>query len=171
MGNTLFSDDGVGIAVVRELQKRFHQNENIDVVETSWGGFRIIDLLNGYDVAIVVDAIRTGQKPVGTIYHLQPENLVHSVRMISFHDINFVTALEFARQMDIPMPQCISIYAIEVAETELISEKMTPDLIPAIKQCAQKIIKEIENNILSERSNDDRRRFNRIRSAGSRRAL
>ena len=167
MGNTLFSDDGVGIAVVRELQKCYHQNEDIAVVETSWGGFRIIDLLSGFDAAIVIDAIQTDQHPAGTIYHLQPEELVNSVRMVSFHDINFVTALEFARQMDIPMPEYISIYAIEVVETELISEEITPAVRPAVDPCVQKIIDEIENNIFSERSKDDRRKLNRIGSPGA----
>jgi hydrogenase maturation protease len=167
MGNTLFSDDGVGIAVVRELKECFYQNPQIEVLETSWGGFRIIDLLSGYDAAIIVDAFRTGQKPVGSIHHLKPDDLINSVRMVSFHDINFVTALEFARQMDIPMPEYISIYAIEVAETELISEEMTPEVIPAIQRCTRKITKEIENNIFSERSNDDHRKLNRIGSPGA----
>jgi len=106
--------------------------------------------LSGYDAAIVVDAIQTGQKPAGAIYHLQPENLLNSVRMVSFHDINFVTALEFARQMDIPMPDYISIYAIEVAETELISEEMTPAVTSAVQQCARKIVSEIENMVFKE---------------------
>jgi len=150
MGNTLFSDDGVGIAVVRELRERFRQNEHIEVLETSWGGFRIIDLLSGYDAAIVVDAIQTGQKPVGSIYHLQPEDFLNSVRMVSFHDINFATALEFARQMDIPMPEYISIYAIEVVDTELISEEMTPAVRPAVQQCVRKIVSEIENMVFKE---------------------
>ena len=44
LGNTLISDDGVGIIIKRYLERKLHDVANIDFCESSWGGFRIIDL-------------------------------------------------------------------------------------------------------------------------------
>lgn len=154
MGNTLLSDDGVGIAVADRLAEIFKNNPDVDVAETSWGGFRIIDLLTGYDRAIIIDAIRTGENPVGSITKLSASEMVHSVRMVSFHDINFATALEFAKELGIPMPHEISVYAIEVQELNLISEKISPKVRTAIDKCVKEVAQEIKekaaiNNLVS----------------------
>lgn len=147
MGNTLLSDDGIGIVIANKLQEIHKGNEFVDVRETSWGGFRIIDLLSGYDSAIIIDALKTGEQPVGTIRKFTPSDFVHSVRMTAFHDINFVTALQFAQQLDIPMPSDISVYTIEVAETELISENLTPGVRSSVERCVKEIQKEINAKI------------------------
>ena len=143
LGNTLLSDDGAGVLVARRLKRYLETPENVEVVESAWGGFRIIDLLCGYEHAIVIDVIKTGEKPVGYIHQLEGSDLVHSVRMVSFHDINFATALAFARKMGIPMPESVSVYAIEAAETELFSESITPEVRQAIDECVRRVLEEV----------------------------
>lgn len=143
MGNTLFSDDGAGIAVAQRLGELIPQNGDIAVRETSWGGLRLLDLLSGYDRAVIIDAIQTGQKAPGYIHRFSPGDFVHSVRMVSFHDLNFATVLEFAKRLGIPMPEEISVYAIEVEETEVMAERMTPAACRAVEECARNILAEI----------------------------
>ncbi len=143
LGNTLLSDDGAGVLAARRLQTVIGKADDVDVVESGWGGFRIIDLLSGYDRAIIIDAIKTGLQPVGYIHRVDGRELVHSVRMVSFHDINFATALEFAREMGIPMPGNVTVYAIEVAETEVFSEFITPGVRRAIEECVRQVLDEL----------------------------
>ena len=150
MGNTLLTDDGIGIVIANKLHELYDDHECVDVKETSWGGFRIIDLLSEYDSAVVIDAIKTGDQPVGTIRRFKPSDFVHSVRMTAFHDINFATALQFAKQLDIPMPEDISIYTIEVEETERISENLTPKVQSAVEQCVGQIKNEINGKIMNK---------------------
>ncbi|RMG20268.1 MAG: hydrogenase maturation protease [Methanobacteriota archaeon] len=145
LGNTLLSDDGAGIQVVRRIKKHLSGQENVQVVESNWGGFRIIDLLSGYHSAIIVDAIKTGTQPPGFIHVLDGNQLVHSVRMVSFHDINFATAVEFARELNIPMPEQIVVYAIEVLETEYFSEHLTPAVESAVEKCTEMILNKIHH--------------------------
>ena len=145
MGNTLLSDDGAGIAVAERLAEIFRDNEAVDVIPASWGGFRIIDLLAGYDAAIIIDAAKTDEVPIGCIRKFIPADFVHSVRMVSFHDVNFATALEFAQQMDIPMPQDISIYTIEVEDITTISEELTATVHSVVEVCVQRILKEVKS--------------------------
>ncbi len=59
MGNTIMSDDGVGIRVSRILKDMFSEYPDIEVRETPLAGLNIILLLEGYDRAYIIDAIKT----------------------------------------------------------------------------------------------------------------
>jgi len=143
MGNKLFGDDGVGIVIAEKLKVFLANIPQIKVEETNWGGFRIIDLLSGYKTAIIIDALRTGKEPAGFIHKLDYKDLIHSVRMVSFHDVNFATAVEFAREINIPMPKDISVYAVEINEADYFSEELTKEVDATVDVCIQKILNEI----------------------------
>jgi hydrogenase maturation protease len=73
VGNVLLGDDGFGIAVVQQLAKRRDLPPTVTVVEVGIGGISLVqDLLDGYDVLLIVDAVDRGGAP-GTIYLLEPE--------------------------------------------------------------------------------------------------
>jgi hydrogenase maturation protease len=73
VGNVLRGDDGFGIAVVQRLAKRGDLPPTVTVVELGIGGISLVqDLLDGYDVLLIVDAVDRGGAP-GTIYLLEPE--------------------------------------------------------------------------------------------------
>ena len=158
MGNKFFGDDGVGIVVAEKLKSILYDETNIKVEETNWGGFRIIDLLSGYKVAIVIDALKTGTRPAGFIHKLNYKDLIHSVRMVSFHDVNFATAVEFAKEVNITMPEDISVYAIEINEADSFSEELSYEVNVSVEKCIQLILKElyerygiqINNNVITE---------------------
>jgi len=145
VGNQILGDDGVGIYVAKELEKRCPVKEGIDFEYVSWGGFRIIDVLQNYEKAIVIDAIDTGEKPEGYIHVLTHESLLHSIRMVSFHDVSFATAIELSSVLNIPMPESIFIYGIEVRDIGIFREGLTP----AARKAANKCIDMVINRILS----------------------
>jgi hydrogenase maturation protease len=72
VGNVLLGDDGFGVAVARRLVRRAWPS-GVDIREF---GIRGIDfvyaLLDGYDTAILVDAVARGGPP-GRLYVLEPE--------------------------------------------------------------------------------------------------
>jgi hydrogenase maturation protease len=143
MGNKFFGDDGAGIVVAEKLEKHLFDILDVKVETTSWGGLRIIDLLSGYKSAIIIDALTTTKKPVGYIHKFDYKELINSVRMVSFHDVNFATAVEFAKKMDIPMPDEITVYAIEIKKAECFSEKLTEEIALAVDKCTQMILEEV----------------------------
>jgi len=143
MGNKFFGDDGVGIVIAERLKSILNEISDVKVEETNWGGFRIIDLLSGYKAAIIVDALRTGFHPFGYIHKLNYKDLIHSVRMISFHDINFATAVEFAKEVNIPMPEDISVYGIEINAADHFSEELSEKVKASVEKCIQLILEEL----------------------------
>jgi hydrogenase maturation protease len=70
LGNELLSDDAVGILAARVLKERL--GDKADVVESSLSGMALLDLLVGYERAILIDAVKTGRTPPGTICGTQP---------------------------------------------------------------------------------------------------
>lgn len=145
MGNSLLSDDGVGLSVAAELKSRLDQSD-ITVMETSVAGLSLLDLLVGYDRAIIIDAIQTVDGKAGQIYRLDPEAFDTTRRTISPHDVNFTTALEFGKKLGLPLPQEIVIFAIEALDVTTFSEKCTPEVTQAIPTCVETVIREIRRN-------------------------
>ena len=146
LGNPILSDDGVGNRVAQELEDKLAQRQDVAVMETSLSGLSLIDLLAGYDKAIIVDAIQTKEGAVGQIYRLAPDAFNNTRHASSPHDVNFATALELGSKLGIAMPKQIVVYAIEVADTSNFGEEFTPKVKRAIPKCVERIIKELNGN-------------------------
>ncbi len=101
LGNPLLTDDAVGMRAAELLSERL-AGSPVDVVQSAWGGMRFIDLLAGYDRAIIVDAIEWRRGPPGTIYRLTPDEAIPTLRAVSYHDVSLGTALALGRSLDIP---------------------------------------------------------------------
>jgi len=143
LGNSLLCDDGVGIYVAAELKKRINQPE-ITVLETGVAGLSLLDLLVGYDKAIIVDAIQTVDGEIGQIYRLAPEVFDTARRTASAHGIDFPTALEFGRKLGLHLPQQIVIFAIEVSDVSTFNEECTPEVTHAIPRCVEMVLQELK---------------------------
>lgn len=70
LGNPILSDDGVGLRVAAGLEGRL--GEGVTVIEASLAGLDLLELLSGYDRAIIIDAIQTEGGQPGRIYRLDP---------------------------------------------------------------------------------------------------
>jgi hypothetical protein len=69
----------------------------------------------------------------------------------SYHDINFITALKLAETFNVKMPSEIDIFAIEVVNTEIISEYLFPEIWDSIQKCSQEVIKLLAAKNIIER--------------------
>lgn len=141
LGNPILGDDGVGIRVAGELKKQI-DDENVDVKEASIGGLGILDLIQGYDKVIVIDSIQTKDGRPGQLYKFEPSDFKETIHLSSPHDINFATALSLGRKLQMPMPEVIDIYAIEIKDNVTFSEECTPDVSKAISKIVARILAE-----------------------------
>jgi len=64
-GNPILSHDGVRNRISQELEGKLSQRQGVTVQETSMLGLSLIDLLAGYDKAIIVDAMQTAGGKAG----------------------------------------------------------------------------------------------------------
>jgi hydrogenase maturation protease len=137
LGNTLLRDDGVGICIVEKLRGEV-KRPGVDMREEAVAGLGIIDLIRGYDKLILVDAIKTENGRVGSIYKLCLDDLP-TLHFSTQHDVSIPTALELGREIGEDMPKEIVIYAIEVENTTEFGSMFTPAVENAIPEAIELI--------------------------------
>jgi len=73
VGNELLSDEGIGVHVVKELQKENILPQEVEVMEGGTDGFGLINIITETDRLIVIDSIKGGSEP-GTLYKFDIED-------------------------------------------------------------------------------------------------
>jgi hydrogenase maturation protease len=139
LGNTILSDDGIGILAARELARRL-VGEPVVVRELPWAGFSILDVLVDFDWAILMDAIVTGQSPPGTLTHWAVPRQCPGRRFISPHDMNLFTALDLGRHLGLAMPSRISLFTVEALDAETVAEELTPPVAAALPTLVKTVL-------------------------------
>jgi hydrogenase maturation protease len=93
MGNTILTDDGVGIYVVREVAAKLAEmgRTDIDVAEAEMAGFALLELLSGWDRVIIVDAVQFSELQPGEIVSIETADLHTSLRLRSIHEMDLPT--------------------------------------------------------------------------------
>ena len=142
LGNPLLADDGVGVYAARLLAERL-AGAPVTVEESSWGGMRFLDLLAGYERAIIIDAIQWRRGPVGAVYRLSPDDPIPTVRAVSFHDISLGTALALGRKLGIPLPTEIVFLAVEAGDTQSVSERCSPEVEAALPEVVRGVLDQL----------------------------
>jgi hydrogenase maturation protease len=139
LGNPILSDDAVGLHVAEGVAERLGPTSNIEVDTDCWGGLRLMERLTGYERAVIIDAICTGTQPAGTIMVLGVDDLPtqHSG---SAHDVSLPTALRLAEMMGMPMPQSISIVAIEAENVLDLGESLSPAVAAAVPVVVERVL-------------------------------
>ena len=143
LGNPILCDDGVGIQVAHELATRVGFPD-VTITETSCSGLDFIDILTGYDKAIIIDAIITRKNSPGEILRLSIDDINTTLHSNSPHDISLGEAIKLGQRLGAVMPEEIVIYGIEVSNIDTFSETCTPIVEKAIPACVSRILKELK---------------------------
>jgi hydrogenase maturation protease len=138
LGNDILADDGIGPRLVRDLSSSIN-GDNIHFEIFASGGLEIVDFMRNFNKVIIIDAIRTEKGKPGDVYYFIPSDVTKTNYLPSFHDINFLTALQLGRTLSPNLTHDIHIIAIEILEDMVFSEEFTPP----IKKRYAEILKEV----------------------------
>ncbi len=142
LGNPIRCDDGVGNQVAKSLEKRISSPE-VKVIEADTSGFGLLDFLQNFDRAIIIDAIQTPQGEVGQIHRLSLEDLAIPSQPVLTHGVDLPTAIKFGQELGLPLPQEIVIFAVEVEDTITFSEECTPKVKKTIPKLVRLVLQEL----------------------------
>lgn len=140
VGNPILSDDAVGIRVVEEIRSIVGDVRGVGFVTGSIAGLRILDVIQGYDDLVIVDAVEMDGEP-GSLYKIELEELKNTIHLTSLHSINLATAMKWGREMGLKIPENISIYGIQIKNLLEFSENMTQEVEGSVKRNAREIIR------------------------------
>ena len=142
MGNPILRDDGIGPRIVDELRKYIH-NPDVILQQTSLSGINMMELLVGFDYAIIVDAIQTGEKP-GKIHLLALRDLSFQHHYSSSqHHISLFQALELGKSLALSLPGEVTILAVEAEDVTSFGEGLTSNVEKAVPAALRMIEREI----------------------------
>lgn len=142
VGNPLRADDSAGLWVARALRDRLAP-KGITVVEASVGGLDLVEMLTGYDRAVLIDAIQTKGGTPGQVYRTTAGAVPGGRLASGSHTLDLAGALELGRKLGLPLPSEIVIFAIEAADLESFSEGCTPAVARAVPVCAEMVVEEL----------------------------
>ena len=143
LGNPILSDDGLGIRVAREVEKRVEAPE-VTVVQSSGGGLNLLDSISGFQQVIIIDAIQTAEEKAGQIRLLEPEDFSLARHLSSPHQVDLISALELGRRLELPMPSAVSIVAVEAEDVATFGEELTAEVERAIPEAVDIVLRELE---------------------------
>jgi len=97
VGNLLLSDEGVGIHAIRALREA-SMPDHVKIFEFGTRGLEILEAVQGFKKAIIIDAVRSGAPP-GSIRRWELVELLDTgaPRMLNLHEIDLLTALKVGR--------------------------------------------------------------------------
>ena len=139
LGNSILSDDRIGLDVARFVHKGLN-NGDYDLVESQQVGANILDFISGYKTLIVIDSIKTEEGKGGDIYHLSLEDLPKQKRTNSPHNIGLYWTIQMGRKLGMDVPDIIRIYAIEVDDPFNFGEELTDTMTKLLPKIVDSIL-------------------------------
>lgn len=142
IGNLLFTDEGFGIRVVEELQRRYAFPPNVSVVDGGVLGVSLLGVMSGADRLIVVDVIRNKGLP-GDIYRLDGDAIPERIRAKnSLHQIDFLEALTLCQALD-KVPKAV-ILGVEPEDIATLSTELTPTVRNRMDDIIRMVLVELD---------------------------
>lgn len=141
MGNPVAGDDRAGLAVAQAVAKLLAASPapGVEVLESTRGGLELLELLSGYDRAIIIDCVAGSQPSPGRIHRLTLDQVVGSVRLINPHEMGIGEVFRLARELRIPMPANVEIVGVEGADLGTLTERMSPEVEAVVDKLAREI--------------------------------
>ncbi len=143
VGNILMGDEGAGIRVINELEKRGY-SQKVDLIDAGTAFFDIVPELKQYDKVIIVDVTRGGQKP-GTIYRFELNDVESQNEIsLSVHDIGVLQSFRLESIMS-DIPDEIVFFGIEPYQIK-ISMELSPVIKGTINRLVDRVAQELKKD-------------------------
>lgn len=156
LGNPILGDDGIGWRVADEIiiqlpeKKDLFTKQEITIEKFSLGGLSLMEILIDFDYAVIIDALQTGQVPIGSVQNFPLGSLPEysTGHTSSPHDTSLQHALRVGRLMGAHLPENIQVIGIEAEKIYEFSETLSPEVEKAIQDACIQVwnyLVELEN--------------------------
>ncbi|NOX84967.1 MAG: hydrogenase maturation protease [Chlorobi bacterium] len=141
LGNVLLQDEGIGVHVLKELEKQ-DWPEHVELLDGGTGGFVLLSLFQEYRNMIIIDATLNNE-PEGSISVIKPRFSSDFPKSLSTHDLGLKDMLESAILLG-KIPE-ITLITVSINP----EQKMNMELSPALRERISEIIEKVKEEALS----------------------
>ena len=147
VGNPILQDDGVGIHVANQLRQHVN-HPDVTFDEALTGGMNLLDLILGYDKAILIDAVNIKNAKNGEVRRFQLSDFP-SAHSNNPHDVTLLEALKLAERLgEKRIPNEIVIIGIVLKEIPYVfGDQLSSKIAAAVPQAVKLTISELEKNM------------------------
>ena len=141
VGNLLRKDDGVGVQAVRRLQELALPG-GVKVLDAGTAGIGLLDLLEGYERAVIIDAAEMGLHP-GSVVKFRPEATQFRTPdlRLSLHSADVAGVLELARLLGKRLPE-LAVIGVQPRDTGWGTE-MSVEVLAEMRHVVDLVLEEI----------------------------
>ena len=141
VGNILLSDEGVGVRVVQELEKRPEIQPHFDVIDGGTCGMELLDAMANREHLIIVDAVLANKQP-GEIIVLHDDQVpTFFSRKISPHQLGICDVLSAMKLTDeFPKNLCLIGIQPETLEPQIALSDTIQKQFPAIFEALDRVL-------------------------------
>ena len=143
IGNVLMGDEGVGVSVVRELEK-IDLPPNIELLDGGVGSFLLLEPMQTAEKVILIDATIDGQK-AGTVSRLRPRFSRDYPRTLTAHDIGLKDLLDTFYLLGEASPN-VTLFAVSIPPLNDMKMELSPAVSSVVPQVARMVMAEVMLN-------------------------
>lgn len=100
IGNILLQDEGFGVHFVRWLSERYHDGDELRIVDGGTLGYTLLDIVSGCRNLIVIDVLKVDDAP-GSLYRFSKQQMeIHLPPPTTAHEVTFSDLLFKVELMD-----------------------------------------------------------------------
>lgn len=152
VGNSIQMDDGVGVHVLRELEKENLPAE-VDLLDGGTMGIELLPWLENRDKVILIDAVDAHERP-GTIFRFEPDEVEYDmVPKASVHQFGLVDSLQMASLVG-RAPRQTVIFGVQPDIIDW-GEEPSEAVHGVIPKVTSLVVKEINESVESYRNNSE----------------
>ena len=139
LGNILMGDEGVGVHVVRAIEKRALPPD-VECLDGGTGGFILLEPMQDAERIIMIDAAADGN-PIGTVTRTVPRFSRDYPPTLTAHDDGIKDLLDLFYMLD--GGREVTLYAITIDPQQPITLELSPEIRKAAEIAIEQIMAEL----------------------------
>ena len=142
IGNVLMGDEGVGVHVVRHLEKT-GVPEGVELLDGGTSSFLLLEPMQRARKVILIDATLDNQPP-GTVRRLTPRFSTDYPRTLTAHDIGLKDLLDTFYLLQGPMD--VVLFAVSIASLQEIGMELSPEIEARVPEIGELVLGELRDS-------------------------
>ena len=144
IGNLLMGDEGVGVHVIRHLEKTQEVPPGVELLDGGTGSFLLLDPMQRADRVILIDAT-LDENSQGAVRRLTPRFSADYPRTLAAHDIGLKDLLDTFYLLGRPVD--VVLFAVSIPPLQQLGLEMSSSVASHIPQITAAVREEIDRNL------------------------